>query len=264
MCHMVLPRGLKKFLVDKPTGKLSKGKFTAFRQTNSNGDFVGPPLRGITKLLSTQLFSEGVLPEAATSSNEFKGSVWKGQGGGLKRGRAVDSQVSRLAGASVSARNNAFKFKLSRIAFLALEVAGFEPVCGQRVVVDARRRIGTACDIICYQRSENALVVVELKCGFGGVRTLPACVNSKPQKLSPPCAGADDSILNRHLAQLTITKKLLENDRVFLAGLKKKFDIDAIKGCLLYSCDRDSQLHVLPSWWARRANAILDRIASVQ
>ena len=258
---MVLPRGLKTFFQQTQSGRLTKGSYKGYRAVDAHGAFEGRTLRGITKLLANHLYSEGTLPDTSTSSTEYKASAWRGVTGGLKRGRAVDAQVSRLAGASNALRNNASKFKLSRIAFGALEVAGIEPICGQRVVVDKRRTIATACDIIGFRKSDNSIVVVELKCGFSGTRTLPALLNNKQQKMSKPCAGADDCILNRHLAQLTVTAALLKNEASLVQNMRTKFGITKINAALLYACDRDSQLHDLPPWWEKRSDALLDRIA---
>ena len=259
---MVLPRGLKSYVNESAPGKLVRGKFTGYRQFDSSGSATGPTLRGITKLLGSKLYSKGELQEESISSTEFKGSAWKGHKGGLKRGKAVDSQVSRLAGASANARNNTNKYKLTKMAFSALEKAGIQPVCGQRVVLNADRRIATAADIVGYRESDKSLVVVELKCGFSGTRTLPALHNSKPQKLQSPCSTAADCVLNRHLAQLATTRHMLANETTFVSTLKKKFGVHSIQGVLLYACDRDTALYQLSDWWVRRGERLVESIAS--
>jgi len=261
VCVMVLPRGLKSFVNESAPGKLVKGKFTGYRSFDSSGAANGPMLRGITKLLSSKLYSKGELQEESISSTEFKGA-WKGQKGGLKRGRAVDSQVSRLAGASANARNKSPKYKLSKMAFSALEKAGIQPICGQRVVLNAERRIATAADVIGYRESDKSLVVIELKCGFSGTRTLPALHKSKPQTLQSPCSGAVDCVLNRHLSQLATTRHLLANETTFVSTLKKKFGVLSVNGVLLYACDRDTALYPLSDWWFRRGGKLVESIAS--
>jgi hypothetical protein len=258
---MVLPKGLKSFVNESAPGKLVKGKFTGYRSFDSSGSATGPMLRGITKLLSSKLYSKGELQEESIASTEFKG-VWKGQNGGLKRGKAVDAQVSRLAGASANARNKSQKYKLSKMAFSALEKAGIQPICGQRVVLNAEKRIATAADVIGYRESDRSLVVVELKCGFAGTRTLPALHKSKPQQLESPCSTAVDCVLNRHLAQLATTRHLLANETTFVSTLKKKFGVHAVQGVLLYACDRDTALYPLNDWWVRRSGKIVDAISA--
>lgn len=259
---MVLPRGIKTFLNESSPGKLVRGRYTGYKALDSSGAANGPMLRGITKLLHSKLYSKGELQEESVSSTEFKGSAWRGQKGGLRRGKAVDSQVSRLAGASANARNNASKYKLSNMAFSALEKAGIQPISGQRVVLNSGKRIATAADVVGYRESDKSLVVVELKCGFSGTRTLPALNKSKPQHLQSPCSAAVDCVLNRHLAQLATTRHLLASETAFVSTLKKKFGVLSIKGLLLYACDRDTALYELSDWWMRRGGKLVDSISA--
>ena len=258
---MVVPRGLKSYISESAPGKLTKGRITGYRAFDSSGSANGPMLRGITKLLHSKIYSKGELQEESFSSNEFKGA-WKGQNGGLRRGKAVDAQVSRLAGASANARNKSPKYKLSKMAFSALEKAGIQPICGQRVVLNAEKRIATAADVIGYRELDKSLVVIELKCGFSGTRTLPALHKSKPQTLQSPCSTAVDCVLNRHLSQLATTRHLLAKETVFVSTLKKKFGVLSIQGVLLYACDRDTALYPLNDWWVRRSGKLVDSIAS--
>lgn len=263
---MVLPRGLKTFVTSAAPGKLVRGKVTAYRAVDSDGSVCGPPLRGVTKLLSSKLYSSGQLPEESVSSTEFKGGAWKGKDGGIKRGRAVDAQVSRLAASSQASRYQSAKYKLTRMAFSALEAAGIEPVCGQRVVLDANRRVATAADVVGYRKGTNTLVVVELKCGFSGTRTLPATAaagrnTAAAQTLKSPCSGAADCVLNRHLSQLAVTRHLLAKEGGFVSQLKQKFGILGIDACLLYACDRDTSLYALSDWWVRRGERLVQTIS---
>jgi hypothetical protein len=259
---MVLPRCLKTFVTSSSPGKLVRGKVTAYRAVDSNGAVCGRPLRGVTKLLSAKLYSRGQLPEESISSTEFRGGAGGGKGGGIKRGRAVDSQVSRLAASSQASRNRSSKYKLTRMAFSALEAAGIEPVCGQRVVLDLDRRIATAADVIGYRKQTNTLVVVELKCGFSGTRTLPATNGrNASQNLSSPCSSAADCVLNRHLSQLAVTRHLFVKEHAFVSHIKQKFGIVGIDGCLLYACDRDTSLYSLGDWWVRRGERLIRTIS---
>lgn len=259
---MVLPRGLKTFLTQSSPGKLTKGKYKGYRAVDAHGAFEGPTLKGITKLLSAKLYSVGELDDAATAATEWTPGAWKGNNGGLRRGRAIDSQVSRLAGASQAAREKASKFKFTTLAFSALEKAGLQPVVGQRVALSRAHGVATACDLVCYDAAHNALVVVELKCGFSGNRTLPAVYKRKAQKMAPPCSGADDCVLNRHLAQLCVTRHLLASEPRLMSSLKSMFGITTISGSLLYCCDRDTQLYTLDKWWTKRGKALVELLGS--
>jgi len=260
---MTLPKGLKAFLKDSSPGKLTKGKFKGYRAVDAHGAFEGPTLKGITKQLAAKLYSRGELDDAATASTEWTPDAWKstngrnGSNGGLRRGRAVDSQVSRLASASANARKTSSKFKFTTLAFSALAKAGLEPVVGQRVVLSRRHGVATAADVVCFDAASNALVVVELKCGFSGCRTAPVRFNRRAQKLNLPCSGADDCLLHRHMSQLAVTRHLLATEGSFAATLASKFGIREVRGSLLYVCDRDTQLHALTPWWVRRGAALV-------
>jgi len=256
MHHKMLPRGLKKLVGDTAPGKFVAGKWAHYATQD------GKKVRGITKLLDKHLFSSGVFPTAATASTEFRGTTWKGMAGGRKRGVAVDRQVSKLASVGVKKRTENASFKLSRMCFIALAKAGLEPVCGQRVVLNAQKRLGTACDVVCYSSLANRLTVVELKSGFSGNRTLPA-VDGRgvKQKLASPCSTSDDSLLNRHLAQLTVTHHLLASETDLRKQLKKLGIESEIDASLLYVCDRDSSLYKLDAWWRRRGKRLVDVIS---
>ena len=259
---MALPKGLKAFLQQTAPGKLTKGKFKGYRAVDAHGAFEGHTLKGITKRLASKLYSVGEMDDRATSSTEWTPGAWHGNQGGLRRGKAVDSQVSRLAGASTSARTNASKFKFTNLAFSALNAAGLEPVLGQRVALSRHHGIATAADVICYDAASDALVVVELKCGFSGSRTLAATAKRVPQNLNWPCSGASDCFLHRHLAQLAVTRHLFATEPRLASQLKKRFNITQIRGSLLYVCDRDTQLHGLGPWWQRRGKALVQMLAS--
>jgi len=253
---MVLPRGLKKLVGDTEPGKFVKGKWAHYETQD------GKKMRGITKLLNKHLFSDGVFHAAATASTEFRGTVWKGRDGGRKRGVAIDKQVSKLAGVGVKKRTENASFKLSRMCFIALAKAGLEPVCGQRVVLSAAKRIGTACDVVCYSPLANRLVCVELKSGFSGNRTLPAVDGmGNKQKLASPCSKSDDCLLNRHLAQLTVTHHLLSCEAELRTRLKKLGVQPEIDAALLYVNDTASSLFKLDDWWRRRGKRLVDVIS---
>jgi len=258
------PRGLKKFLVDSAPGKLVKrGKFSGYRAIGRDGKAEGPMLSGITKLLHSRLYSDGQMDDAAIKSTEYRGGPWKGEGGGIRRGKAVDSQVSRLSGVGAGKRNSSSKFKMTTLAFSALNAAGLEPLTGQRVVINRTLGLGTAADIVCYRKTDNSIVVVELKTGYSGNRTLPAVSKTRSVcKLEAPCSSATDCFLHRHLAQLTATRHMMATEGGFLKTLSDRFQINSVNGVLLYACDRDTALHTLDQWWVKRGKAIVNTISN--
>jgi len=257
------PRGLKKLLLESSPGRLVKGKYTGFKAIDCDGTPHGHTLKGITKLLHSKLYSSGTLDDSAVKSTAFRGGAWKGGEGGIRRGKAVDSQVSRLASAGAAKRNSASKYKMTRLAFGALEAAGLEPLHGQRVVLNRQHGIATACDVVCYRKTDNSLVVVELKTGYSGNRTIPAVTNRHQTcYMASPCSTASDCVLYRHMAQLSVTRHLLACERGFVNSLKTKFGIESIRGVLLYACDRDTATYELDDWWIRRSKRIVETISN--
>ena len=250
---MVVPRGLKKLIAESAPVKLGKnGGYKAFKSRESGRVFAG-----ITKKLHDNLFSSGYIDFRSGASERQSKPGWKGNS--FKRGRAVDSQVSRLAGAS-KARQKSATLIYSRHVFSALERAGLEPVTGQRGVCDETLGLATACDIVCWNDSTKQLVCVELKSGFHGDRKLAARDKGKPCMMAKPCHKAEDTTLNRHLAQLAATHSMLNNEPGIHASLAK-FGVESIQGALLYVDDSATELHPLPVWWAKRGKAIVDMCA---
>ena len=247
-------RGVRALLKRTAPGKLSKsGKYACYRARTESNRPTGPKLRGITKLLAKRLYSSADLPTSGGAGGGWSGTAWRGPNGGLRRGRAVDAQVSRLANASARLRKHSKMLKLTRLCFNALEYHGLVPVGSQRVVIDRRRGIGTAADVVCT-RGNHQLVLVELKTGFGGDRTkgVGTCMQS-------PLPKAKDTHVNRHFAQLAVTHHLFTQETETLAKLKAK-GIDEVSACVLYVNADVSELFDLPVWWTRRAERILDRI----
>jgi hypothetical protein len=243
-------RGIRALLKRTAPGKLAKsGKFACFRARTDSNRPTGPKLRGITKLLTKRLYSSATLP----STGSWRGGAWAGANGGLRRGRAVDAQVSRLANASALMRKHSRMLKLTKLCFNALAYHNLVPVGSQRVVIDRQRGIGTAADVVCT-RGNHELVLVELKTGFGGDRTKGAgtCMQS-------PIPKAKDTHVNRHFAQLAVTLHLFRQEADTQAKLLAK-GIDKVSGCVLYVDADLSELFALPVWWERRAARIVDRI----
>ena len=240
------PRGLKASL-KKPNVKLEgAGKFKGYARINPDGS-SGRKLKGVTKALATRIFSDGALPWGSGSR-----LGWKGKGGGRRRGSAVDAQLSRIvnAGSKVPA-----KFRLTRMAVGALKKVGLEPVVAQRAV--ASGKLGTAADLLCFHKKNNQLVVVEVKCGFTGVRHAPATKEGRRCKMRAPLSQVDDTALHRHLAQLAATRQMLLGD-VDVVKKLQELSLDGELGAvLLYLDDESVELFDLPDWWLRRGAKLL-------
>lgn len=230
-------------------GKLQKvGTRCAFRAVSATGRVRGRRLSGITRRLDARVFSGAALPSFPTSG--FRG---RGVFGGIRRGAAVDSQVSRLARLSARHRARARMLKLTRLTFDALTHHGLTPISSQRVVLDEARGIATAVDVVCVKGAE--LVLVELKTGYSGSRTAQAC-SGVPAWLRAPFATAKDCALHRHLAQLAATVALFDAERATAAALGEA-GVEAVTAALLYVDDQGSELHALPDWWRRRGARLL-------
>jgi len=244
-------RGVRALIKRTMPGKLAgSGKFACFRKRTEANRATGPKLRGITKLLTSRLHSSSTLP----SKPSWRGGAWSGAGGGLRRGKAVDAQVSRLANASAVMRKHSKMLKMTRLFFNALAYHGLVPVGSQRVVLDALRGIGTAADVVCT-RGQHELVLVELKTGFGGDRT-----QSAGAFMQTPLNKVKDCHVHRHFAQLAVTLHLFKQEESTLTKLQAK-GIDLVSGCVLYVDADLSEKFELPAWWERRAARIVDRIS---
>lgn len=98
----------------------------------------------------------------------------KGRGGtreivagpkGRKRGTLVDQQAAcafNTPGVKFKQRIHAFTAKF----LSALKAEGLQRVRAQVAVADADRRVATAVDFVCYRPADDAVVLIELKCGF--------------------------------------------------------------------------------------------------
>lgn len=261
----MVARGVKSLLKKTSPGKLCKSRaFTAFCAINENGKAEGPKLKGISATIQKKLWNpKGVLPECARASDVRPGKTWRGKGGGLRRGKAVDSQIARLTAMSSNKRKGARMLRLTKMTFAALDMYDLKPVMAQRVVVDTKRRLGTAIDMIC-SRGKDELVVVELKSGYAGSRTAPATSwngtdNRDVCKMLGPLHTAKDCVLHRHLAQLTATWQLFKQEKTTLKALEEK-GVKTISAALVYVCDSSSELHELPGWWQKRAGKILNAL----
>ena len=253
------PRGLKRALKDTmPCRLVGKGAFKRF-EVKPEGSKNGMKLKGLTKRLQTHLFSDGDLPSIAKTGVAPAGGHWRGPDGGRRRGSAVDAQVSRLASVSSEKRRSSRMLNLTRMVFATLDTRGLEPIMGQRAVCSQVCRVGTAADIICYDAKNNALVVVELKCGHSGARTAAAVKEGRACNMKPPLTKAVDSTLHRHLAQLAVTHHLLCQEKQTLLKLKN-MGIEHMDGILMYANDFGVDVYSLDEWWTAKAPKILEKI----
>lgn len=251
-------RGIRALLRRTAPGKLVRSRRgTAYRRLGSSGRPVGARLRGVARLIGETLWSSGELPRGPAGAAAARGPAWRGPGGGMRRGRAVDGQISKLVRAGPKARKLTRPLKLTSMFFAALDRHGLEPVDAQRVVVDAQRGLGTAIDVVCQRGDE--IVLVELKCGYDGDRSAPAVSPRGSCRMRHPLQKAVDSALHRHLAQLAATKQMFDAEENTSKLLSEK-GIERVVGALLYISDEGSELHELPKWWERRGDLILQAI----
>ena len=256
---MTIVRGLKALVKRTTPGKLVRTRaYTCYKAVGATGRPLGPKLRGVARRLAEVVFSKGVLPTLPTPARH-KGKAWRGVDGGIRRGKAVDGQVSRLAKGSAAARKGATMLKLTKHCFAALDHHGLKPVEAQRVVLDRRRRVATAADVVC-QRGADELVLVELKCGYRGDRAAPARLRGRTVKMRAPLRTATDCALHRHLAQLAATHALFLRETGTVKALATR-GVTRVAGALLYVDDEATELHALPDWWKRRGERLLDAIS---
>ena len=159
-------RGLKTLIVKTSPGRLVKSKRNAgYRATGKDGKVRGPRLRGVARMLDDHVYSGAELATQTDGGpSGYAGGFWGGDG--RRRGAAVDAQVSRLAKSTQSVRNSSRQLQLTRVTFNALAYHNLEPIEAQRVVLDERRRLATAIDVVCYNRDRiDEIVLVELKTG---------------------------------------------------------------------------------------------------
>ena len=258
-------RGLKSLIAKTSPGKLVKAKqYTCYRATTESGRPRGAKLRGVARMLEAHVFSEGTLPQQSDDgpSGYAGGKLWGGNG--YRRGAAVDAQVSKLAKASARARSGARKLQLTTHVFDALAYHKLEPIEAQRVVLDERRGLATAVDIVCVNKKcAEELVLVELKTGYRGNRSAPVhnLRSGSVLHLKAPLNKAHDCALHRHLSQLAATRSLFVREEGTLRALEKK-GITRVVGLLLYVTPAASEVHALPEWWSKRGERLLNRLAA--
>ena len=129
------PRGLKALLKKTAPARLRRGRRQAFVTKGSPKSV----LRGLTKCLERKLFSSGRMPESVLRGGVRRGG-WQGQGGGRRRGAAVDAQVSNLVNRGCT-KPKGSQYKLTKLTLAALSAHNLEPVCAQRAVCNAALRL---------------------------------------------------------------------------------------------------------------------------
>jgi hypothetical protein len=252
------PRGLKKILKDTVPAKLTgKGRFKGFEALR-HGKPSGTKLRGLTKTLENRVWSTGTLPSRATHGTVKRGG-WKGKGGGRRRGTAVDAQLSRQVN-SGKTKPTKGQYTLTKLALAALAENGLEPVACQRAVCHQTRRVGTAIDVLCYEKATAQLTVVELKCGYSGDVTAPAQKNGKNCHMQGVLHKAVDHTLNRHMAQLACTREMFVRESSALQKVQTIGISNSVGGALLYVNDEQTTLYTLSDWWIARAAKVIDAL----
>lgn len=255
------PRGLKSALKKTaPAALVGTGKYRGFAVVRQ-GQKTGKKLRGLTKRLENNMWSAGTLPSIATRSNGRAGGHWAGRSGGRKRGAKVDAQLTRLINAGPAEMKRALHvYRLTKMVLSGLAARGLEPVLAQRAMVSESHRIGTAADVMAYDKKANCLVVVELKTGFDNGRTAAAVLHGKSCKMNAPLRGASDCNFHRHLAQLAVTRELFVREKETLDRLGELGLERYVEGVLMYCNDEGVEFHALNEWWVKRAPKVLNAI----
>tara|TARA_X000001036_G_scaffold13937_1_gene11862 strand:- start:2608 stop:3363 length:756 start_codon:yes stop_codon:yes gene_type:complete len=249
------PRGLKALLKRTAPAKLTgRGKRKGYVLLEH-----GKPtkkLRGVTRVLEKTFWSGGELQSVSKTSTTRKFG-WQGKNGGLRRGTRVDAQLERLInGGPKAAKSQRHIYKLTGIVLAALQRRGLEPVYAQRTVCAARKRLGTAVDLIAYQ--DETLVLVELKCGYDQGRTAPALVDGQAASMRAPLTKCADCVLHRHFLQLAVTLQLFLNETATQEALATH--ASAVQGLLMYANDEGVDFYDLPEWWRKRGTRLLKHL----
>lgn len=243
----------------QPVVLVKRGGFHAFRP---KGRPSALPMAGLTKRLQATVFSAGkVPPPMRVSSGAGVGgsspASWRGARGGLRRGKAIDQQVTRL----VNGSGGRSEHPLSRMVGQAMAMGGMKPLLAQRGVAAEEEGVATAIDILAMD-AERRLVVIELKCGFVGNRRSPVLHRGSEANLRPPFANLRDCAQHRHLAQLASTRAMLLREasttlhELAAEGLSCKGEA-GVRGVLLYIDPRGAELVELSTAWKRRGEQIL-------
>ena len=226
------------------------GKFKGFRLLR-DGKLTNKSLRGLTKRLQNNVFSNGSLPAEARKGDD-RGKLWKGVQGGRRRGMAIDRQVSAVVNKRAPKRLH----NLSKVVLNALSGLHLTPVIAQRGVAHAASNVASAADIIAYDATSKALVVVELKTGHAHGKLLAAKQNGVEQTMCGDLRKASDCVAHRHLAQLSATRQMLVNEQELMRKLAQ-LGVKSVGGMLLYATDTRVETMLLAPWGSDRGGLLL-------
>jgi hypothetical protein len=151
-------------------------------------------------------------------------------------------------------------YRLTKMVLSALATRGLEPVLAQRGVCSQAHRIGTAADILAYEKEGKRLVVVELKCGHDHGKQAAAVKNGKPCKMATPLASASDCVLHRHFAQLAATREMLVREKATMKRLGELGLDSEVGSMLVYVNDAGAEFFELSEWWKKRGGKILEAL----
>ena len=257
-------RGLKQFLRSTQRGRLTGGgRGRCFRRIEEGSGpraRLGAPLSGLTKLIEQKLFSAGQLPYSATHG--YDPGRWVGTSG-RARGSAVDAQLTRVVNRGAPASSATFKLSQYVLAFLRQQKMA--PVLCQRVVLNARLRVATAIDMLCYEAATGSLWVVELKSGFAGDRNAPAVGPRGACMLRGPLSRVSDCLHTRHALQAVLSRQLLVEEPELMDRLSTRFSItpEDVKVGVLYVNGHSVDLVEPDKWWLRAANKSLTSLRGI-
>jgi hypothetical protein len=220
--------------------------------------------RGLTTALSRAYWSEGEFTSLAFGNRAVLPRAWKGADAGLRRGTAVDAQITRLvqAGARVPKKG---QFKLTQAILSALDLEGLVPFLSQLPVASGDSNVATAMDLLCHSKNTDELAVVELKCGFSGDLLAPAVgLKGGFCRMKQTLKNAPDCILNRHFAQLSCTLRMFAADANFTSIVRAHGFQTVTRAVLVYADELRSgpraRVYELPEWWKKRAGCVLKYI----
>lgn len=233
-----------------------RGKFHAFVHKRTKRAF-----EGLTKRLGRTVFSNASMPRARLHAKSSKIKGWEGKNGGRRRGTAVDKQLSAIVNMTskrLRLTDAAWKlgkfdgvglYRLTSIALAALKHHGLRPVCAQRGVCDAAKGCATAADVVCLRETDRSLWLIELKCGFDGIRTKEAKRGRGVVRMRGALADKVDTHERRHMSQLCCTHRMFTSEDATLAALRTQHGVNTVSGALLYVTDQAAELAPMTQWW---------------
>jgi len=238
-----------------PARLVGRGRLAGFQLTSS-GRNVGNKLRGLTKALSNTIFSSGVFPVAATHGSERR-LGWKGTNGGRARGKAVDAQLSSAVNRG-ALKPQKGQYVLVKLLLVALHELNIVPLVAQRTHAIQSSKLCTASDIIGLNTQTKRLVVIELKCGFSGKKTM-AALNTDGSRATMNGVDASDTLKNRHMLQLACTHAMFMAEKLVIKQLRG-FGVKGVDGMLLYASNDQVETSRLSKSWRARAEKVLRKL----